>query len=75
MYSHQSRRVGDYVDSLVVDHVPRNDRAGNRRDAEDINPGRTRGRCIFGIGAVAGNMITNDDATLACNRNWDVSEI
>ena len=60
MYIYLSKCVGSYVYSFVVDRVPPNDRASNGGDAEDVNPGRTGGRRVRGVRAVAGNTVTND---------------
>jgi hypothetical protein len=53
--------VDDDIDRLVLDHVIRYDSAGDWRDAENVDACRTRGYGIFGIRAIAGDVVADDD--------------
>ena len=57
-------RVHSDIDLLVLDKVVRNDGAGDRCDAEDIDACRPRSGRIFGISAIAGDVITDDNVVV-----------
>src|SRR5580704_1583449 len=59
MYIYLTGGVGDYIISLVLDHVSCDERAGNGDEAEDVNPGRTRSRRVVCVCAVAGNTVVH----------------
>lgn len=64
MYVYLSGGVRSYVYSLVVDHVLRDDRAGNRGEAEDVDTGWPRSCRVIGIRAVTGYAITGDNVVV-----------
>ena len=61
---HKPAVVGRDVDLLVLDHVLDDNGSGDRRGAENIDPGRAWSCRVFSIRAVARNVVAGDQVVV-----------
>lgn len=61
-------RIEGNVHRLIVEDILRYDRSGDRRLAEEVDSGWTRGRSISEISRIVGEVVAHNDVVIEVDR-------